>query len=167
MLEELRTSGICGDNQSANTALAEMERLFSYLDAYGILDSFSFDLSLARGLDYYTGVIGEAVLTEGENLGSIAGGGRYDKLVGIFGSQDIPAIGFSLGIERIFSILQAKLGKQVRACSTEVFVASIDKNLLVERMKILKELRAVGIAVRMQQHQQHQQQQAAALGLRV
>jgi histidyl-tRNA synthetase len=67
MLAELRSSNLCGDNASANIAMNEMELLFSYLDAYGILDNFSFDLSLARGLDYYTGVIGEVVLI-GEGL---------------------------------------------------------------------------------------------------
>jgi len=66
-----------------------------------------FDLSLARGLEYYTGMIFEAVL-EGAQVGSISGGGRYDNLVGMFGTKQIPAVGGSIGVERIFSILEEK-----------------------------------------------------------
>ena len=62
-----------------------MGRLFSYLKAFEKVDKVSFDLSLARGLDYYTGVIYEIVLTDKKNeLGSISGGGRYDNLIGMF-----------------------------------------------------------------------------------
>lgn len=84
-----------------------------------------FDLSLARGLDYYTGIIYEAVLTqagvapataeaangeEGVSVGSVAGGGRYDGLVGMFDpkGRKVPCVGVSIGIERIFSIMEQK-----------------------------------------------------------
>lgn len=87
-----------------------------------------FDLSLARGLDYYTGVIYEAVLTqagvpplasdsqngasseESAGVGSVAGGGRYDGLVGMFDpkGRKVPCVGVSIGIERIFSIMEQK-----------------------------------------------------------
>ena len=70
-----------------------------------------FDFSLARGLDYYTGLIYEAVLT-GSDRGSIAGGGRYDGLVGMFSGKNIPAVGVSIGIERIFAILERKAEEQ-------------------------------------------------------
>jgi histidyl-tRNA synthetase len=85
-----------------------MELLFTYCDAMGCLDNILFDFSLARGLDYYTGLIYEAVLTDTDRVGSIAGGGRYDGLVGMFSGKDIPAIGVSIGIERVFSILEEK-----------------------------------------------------------
>ena len=78
-------------------------------------------MSLARGLDYYTGVIYEAVLNpliEGKEdltagVGSIAGGGRYDELVGMFAQKNtkIPCVGFSIGVERVFSILKLKASK--------------------------------------------------------
>lgn len=65
-----------------------MELLFDYLESMNCLDYFSFDFSLARGLDYYTGLIYEAVLTDPNNkVGSIAGGGRYDGLVGMFSGK--------------------------------------------------------------------------------
>ena len=71
-----------------------------------------FDTSLARGLDYYTGMIFEAVIQGGEEsklgLGSIAAGGRYDDLIGRFSQNQIPSAGGSLGIERIFMILEKR-----------------------------------------------------------
>jgi histidyl-tRNA synthetase len=89
----------------------------------GCLDNILFDFSLARGLDYYTGLIYEAVLTDTDRVGSIAGGGRYDKLVGMFSGKDIPAIGVSIGIERVFSILEEKMAQETRATTTQIMVA--------------------------------------------
>lgn len=83
------------------------------------LNHFSFDFSLARGLDYYTGLIYEAVLTDTDKVGSIAGGGRYDGLVGMFSAKNIPAVGVSIGIERIFSILEEKAKEDKTIRSTE------------------------------------------------
>ena len=98
-----------------------MKTFLRYCDLFGCSDFVSFDLSLARGLDYYTGLIYEAVLL-GENVdakgeaiqvGSVAGGGRYDKLVGMFDpkKRDVPCVGVSIGIERLFSIMEAKMAK--------------------------------------------------------
>ena len=136
--------------------------LFEYLGAMNVLDNISFDFSLARGLDYYTGLIYEAVLEKTEesdgidtsskpkatiSLGSIAGGGRYDGLVGMFSGKNIPAVGVSVGIERIFAILEEKARKDpsVRATETQILIAQIGKNLASERLKICSELWANGI----------------------
>lgn len=76
-----------------------MQKLFTYLTAMKRVKKVSFDLSLARGLDYYTGVIYEIVLTDKTTeLGSISGGGRYDNLIGMFCQHQIPAVGGSIGI---------------------------------------------------------------------
>ena len=66
------------------------------------------DISLARGLSYYTGAIFEIVLTNGDFAGSIGGGGRYDGLIGMFGKEQIPACGFSLGLERILVVMEER-----------------------------------------------------------
>lgn len=64
---------------------------------------------MARGLDYYTGLIFEGILLEGNvSIGSIAGGGRYDGLIGMFSKDEIPAVGGSIGIERLFNVLEEK-----------------------------------------------------------
>jgi histidyl-tRNA synthetase len=169
----------------------------------------SFDLSLARGLDYYTGVIYEAVVegsapplaaaeataptpaasnvpksgkkkdkvtaidAEGEpevdestiGVGSIAAGGRYDELVGMFASAassdssskgSIPCVGVSVGVERVFSILMQKerekaaaagLSTKGRKNETEAYVLSVGDGLLIERMQVAKELWDAGIKV--------------------
>lgn len=148
-------------NKSAAAGLNDIKLLLEYLSIYGIMDKTTFDLSLARGLDYYTGVIYEAVLTEtalsneterkkGETVGvgSVAGGGRYDGLVGSFDSKgrSTPCVGVSIGIERIFAILEARSEKDiVRTNETQVYVASPQKNMLSERMKIITELWNSGI----------------------
>lgn len=84
MLNKLRDDKVFGDHKVANETLDEMALLFKYCEAMGCLDNLLFDFSLARGLDYYTGLIYEAIMLEGTQLGSIAGGGRYDTLVGMF-----------------------------------------------------------------------------------
>jgi histidyl-tRNA synthetase len=78
------------------------------------LQYISFDLSLARGLDYYTGVIYEVVLTDGlSQVGSIAAGGRYDTLVGMFSAsgQQTPCVGVSIGVERVFTIIEKQMSE--------------------------------------------------------
>jgi histidyl-tRNA synthetase len=121
--------------------------LFDYLEITGTDKYCTFDLSLARGLDYYTGLIYETVLTDTDKVGSISGGGRYDNLVGMFSGKQIPAVGVSIGIERIFNILEEKYkdSPDIRSVETEVFVAVIGKNLTKERFKVLNELWDNGI----------------------
>lgn len=86
MLEKIKTAKIFDASESGRQGMVEMGLLFEYLEALDCLKNISFDLSLARGLDYYTGMIYEAVL-QGANIGSIGGGGRYDGLVGMFSSK--------------------------------------------------------------------------------
>ncbi|CAH2062900.1 unnamed protein product, partial [Iphiclides podalirius] len=144
-------------SKAAVEGLEGIKLLLSYCDILGIKDKILFDLSLARGLDYYTGVIYEAVLTqsikvgnEELTVGSIAGGGRYDNLVGMFDSKkkQVPCVGVSIGVERIFSVLESKLAAgdiAVRTNEIDVYVASAQKNFLEERMKICAELWNAGI----------------------
>lgn len=132
-------------------ALVELGTLFEFLDDMGALGPIVFDLSLARGLDYYTGVIYEAVL-KGGNVGSIAAGGRYDKLVGMFSGKEVPAVGVSIGIERVFAIMEAQMRAAAAAASgvireteTQVLVASIGSGLQRKRMAIAAKLWAAGV----------------------
>jgi histidyl-tRNA synthetase len=127
--------------------MKEMELLFNYLDALGVSEHILFDFSLARGLDYYTGVIFEAVLTGTDRVGSISGGGRYDGLIGMFSGKNIPSVGGSIGIERIFNILEEKekATGTIRAVETQVLVSSLGKNLTCKRMETLAELWKAGI----------------------
>jgi len=145
--------GRLAESKTAAAALEGMRVFLKYCDLLGVSELVSFDLSLARGLDYYTGVIYEAVLLgdskgkEGVQVGSVAGGGRYDKLVGMFDSKgrEVPCVGVSIGIERLFSIMEAKAAAskgagKVRTSETEVYVAAAQKNLHEERLRICREL---------------------------
>ncbi|KAG2427701.1 hypothetical protein HYH02_014533 [Chlamydomonas schloesseri] len=132
-------------------ALDDLKIFFEMLQAMGRLGPVTLDLSLARGLDYYTGVIYEAVL-QGAQVGSIAAGGRYDRLVGMFSGKDVPAVGVSIGIERVFAIMEAQMreraaaaGKPLRAIETEVLVGSIGSGLQQRRMGLCAELWGAGI----------------------
>jgi histidyl-tRNA synthetase len=160
LVEKLEKDVPLAEVKDAAHGLSGLKVLLQYCEAMGIADSVKFDLSLARGLDYYTGVIFEAILTggmhEGEKIevGSISGGGRYDRLVGMFDAKgkDIPCVGFSIGIERIFSILEnrhKKGGEKVRTVKTDVYVASGQKGLLQDRMKVCTMLWDAGIRAEM------------------
>lgn len=140
-------------------AMDDMEKLFGLVQVMrdGMPQRLSFDISLARGLDYYTGVIFEAVLMDrGINLGSIGAGGRYDNLVGMFKKNSIPCVGCSLGIERIMNLMvkaaeqQAKANSKqgngtIRAACTQVMVVS-QKGCMKERMQLCAELWRSGVA---------------------
>jgi histidyl-tRNA synthetase len=142
-------------NEQVKQGLSDMERLLRYLTAFGVGGGkVKFDLSLARGLDYYTGLIYEAVIelpqekSSETRIGSIAAGGRYDNLVGMYGRRKIPCIGVSFGVDRIFTILkQRHEDRKVRARSVDVFVMAFGgKNgLLEDRMRIAAKLWEAGV----------------------
>ncbi|XP_068999929.1 histidine--tRNA ligase isoform X1 [Embiotoca jacksoni] len=161
----LQDQRMCQSEQAC-AGLTDIKLLFSYLQLFQVTDKVVFDLSLARGLDYYTGVIYEAVLTragvasvsnEGQNgaeesvsVGSVAGGGRYDGLVGMFDpkGRKVPCVGVSIGIERVFSIMEQKAevsAEKVRTTEVQVLIASAQKNLLEERLRLVTELWDAGI----------------------
>ena len=83
---------------------AELKELFGYIDAAGLKCDVELDLTLARGLNYYTGAIFE-VKAKDVQIGSICGGGRYDNLTGIFGMPDVSGVGISFGADRIYDVL--------------------------------------------------------------
>ncbi|OMH85443.1 Histidine-tRNA ligase, mitochondrial [Zancudomyces culisetae] len=153
-------------NKRLKEGLEEMKKFFEYSKVYGTQDRVSFDLSLARGLDYYTGIIYEAVLIDDApvptapknskdeeaqtRIGSVAAGGRYDELVGMFASSSkgkVPCVGISFGIERIFAILMSKYEQsKLRPNHTQVFVMSMSDGLLLERIEIANLLRQNNIS---------------------
>ncbi len=120
----------------------ELEEIISYLKVLGLDSKVKIDLSLARGLDYYTGPVFE--VNGGEGIGSIAGGGRYDGMIGIFSGKQIPAVGISLGIERIMEIIKSK--GLLCGSRTKVFVAAAKDEVRNDVMKIAKGLRDKSIS---------------------
>ncbi|KAH1105675.1 hypothetical protein J1N35_009443 [Gossypium stocksii] len=119
-------------HNASKEALGDLSILFDALYKSRCIDKVVFDLSLARGLDYYTGVIFEAAFKGGVQVGSIGAGGRYDNLIGNFGTKQVPAVGMSLGIERVLTIMEEKAQNQaVRATETQVLVAVLGDKLAV------------------------------------
>jgi len=141
-----------GDHPKGGPAIAELRILFGYLASMGVLPQISLDMSLARGLDYYTGLIYECVLLDNSlGVGSIAAGGRYDNLVGMFSGQTTPCVGVSIGVERVFAIMERLMADGAASLDAtgskmQVLVASVGTGMLEERMRIAKELWAGGIS---------------------
>ncbi len=108
--------------------------------------SLELDITLARGLNYYTGAIFEVAAPEGVQLGSIGGGGRYDDLTGTFGLKDVSGIGISFGLDRIYLVLE-ELGlfSSVELAKPKVLFLNFDAKNHLTQLKALKELRSVGI----------------------
>ncbi|KAL9290094.1 Histidine--tRNA ligase, cytoplasmic [Arabidopsis thaliana] len=143
LLSKLRQEGSeFLDNQSSREALDELSIMFEALKRSKCSERIVFDLSLARGLDYYTGVIFEAVCI-GAEVGSIGAGGRYDNLIGMFGTKQVPAVGMSLGIERVFNIMEELNEKQkqvIRPTETQVLVSIMVDNKLAEAAELVSQL---------------------------
>ena len=121
----------------------ELETLFSLAKTAGIAKWLTIDLGLVRGLDYYTGTIFEIAAESGRNVGSIAGGGRYDKLIGLYSGRDVPAVGISLGFERICEILKEE--KRV-SVSSLVSLAPVNDKVRNKVLLLAKKLRDSNIA---------------------
>ena len=127
--------------------IEELERLFAFIDNASITQSVELDLSLARGLNYYTGAIFEVKAKDFE-IGSICGGGRYDNLTGIFGLPDVSGVGISFGADRIYDVL-AGLNKfpQDATTATDALFANMGEGSLVYALSAISSLREAGIAV--------------------
>lgn len=126
--------------------LEYMQRLFKNLSELNMLDVFELDIKLARGMDYYTGIIYEAVYLDSATMPStIAAGGRYDNMIGKLSNQDnIPAIGLSFGVERIARILEKNF---IYKNTPLVYIATIGgtPEIIAARIKLCSELRQAGI----------------------
>jgi histidyl-tRNA synthetase len=127
------------------TGIAEMETVLGKLAACGADDDVSLDLTLARGLNYYTGTIIEVKATETE-IGSICGGGRYDDLTGIFGLPGVSGVGISFGADRIYDVLLA-LGRfpDHGLQSSQLLFVNFGEKEESYCMKLATELRREGI----------------------
>lgn len=131
-------------------ALESLKVFNKYCTIFKIDHSIQYDLSLARGLDYYDAIIYEVALTNsGTEIGSIAAGGRYDNLVNSLSDAKnfkVPCVGISLGIERVLTLIEKQFtdeGKKLHP--TQCFVASIGPNMIEERLKVLNEFWSAGI----------------------
>ncbi|MBQ5367269.1 MAG: histidine--tRNA ligase [Thermoguttaceae bacterium] len=128
--------------------VAELRQILEAVKAAGVPEQrFVLDVSIARGLDYYTGVIFESFLDELPSLGSVCSGGRYDNLAELYTKQKLPGVGASLGLDRLFAGLE-ELNMIEKVFSTaEVFIPLFDANLSAQYCAVAAQLRKRGIGV--------------------
>jgi histidyl-tRNA synthetase len=135
-----------GDTAEGSAALQDLTELFEYVAEMGVpASNVRFDLSLVRGLSYYTGTIFETVLTESQ-LGSLGGGGRYDQLIGQFTGRDLPCVGISFGLDRIIdALVEQSLLDERQTTNTQALVTLFARSTFAHAFALAQQLRAAGI----------------------
>ncbi len=136
-----------GDHETGAAGADELRQILQFAAATGIGARIRIDPSLARGLSYYTGAIME--ISVPDLAGSLGGGGRYDNLVGMFSKQQVPACGFSLGLERIIVVMTEREmfpANSLRAAA-DVLVTIWDESSAADALALARELRAGGLRV--------------------
>jgi len=136
-----------GTNEKGAKGVDELRSILEYTRASGVAERVKIDPSLARGLSYYTGAIFE--INVKDLAGSLGGGGRYDNLVGMFSGQDVPACGFSLGVERIIFVMTERemFLPQLATTPVDVMVTLWNEDSISESVALAQELRGSGLRV--------------------
>jgi histidyl-tRNA synthetase len=130
-----------GGHDAGALGVEELRQIVEYASAYGVADRVKIDPSLARGLSYYTGAIME--ISVPDLAGSLGGGGRYDNLVGMFSGKDIPACGFSLGLERIVVVMTERgmFPADLERAAADVLVTVWNEESVKDSLAFAAELR--------------------------
>lgn len=141
-----RLREIVGGSETGLKGIEEMQTIFDHVAGLGIDLKIELDLSLARGLNYYTGAIFE-VKADDFQIGSICGGGRYDDLTGIFGMPDTSGVGISFGADRIYDVMVGlDLFPEEVDCSTQVLFVNLGQEEQAVSLRLLKTLRDAGVS---------------------
>lgn len=137
---------LLSSSETGRKGVEELREVIGGVQALGLDAELDFDVSLARGLNYYTGTIIE-VKARDVQIGSITGGGRYDNLTGVFGMPGLSGVGISFGADRIYDVLNTlDLYPAEATASTDVMFVNFGTAEAAASMKMMKELRAAGIA---------------------
>ncbi|MDT7779614.1 MAG: histidyl-tRNA synthetase, partial [Acidobacteriota bacterium] len=130
-----------GDNEAGARGVEEVRKIVEYASASAVADRIKIDPSLARGLSYYTGAIMEISIPD--LAGSLGGGGRYDNLIGMFSGKDIPACGFSLGLERIIVVMTERemFPADLERAAADVLVTVWNEESIKDSLAFASELR--------------------------
>ena len=146
ILNDLKT--MVSGNASGEDGLEKLRTLVTQVRAAGVSEqAVCIDVSIARGLDYYTGTIYETFLTELPTIGSVCSGGRYDNLAGLYTTQKLPGIGASLGLDRLFAAME-NLGKiEKTATPADIFIPFFVAERLGDYLRLAAELRQAGFNV--------------------
>ncbi len=136
-----------GKNETFDLGLDELNTVTRYLSAFGVPEeNFQVDLTIARGLDYYTGTVYETTMTDHPEIGSICSGGRYDDLAGYYTDKKLPGVGISIGLSRLFFVLeeQGYLNDALITAPADVLVLPMTVSL-DEAITLATSLRAQGV----------------------
>lgn len=135
------------DSETGSKGVEELDFIITAIEEIGLRSAqLSIDVTLARGLNYYTGAIFEVAAPEGVKMGSIGGGGRYDDLTGIFGLKDVSGVGISFGLDRIYLVLE-ELGRFPESIdrSLQVLCLNFGEHEALAALKLVTALRREGI----------------------
>ena len=139
--------GYRGRNEVFDTGLTELETVVKYLAAFGVPEeNFAVDLTIARGLDYYTGTVYETTLLDHPEIGSVCSGGRYDNLAEYYTDRQLPGVGISIGLTRLFYVLgeQGMLNPQMPTAPADVLILPMTAEL-TPAIQLATRLRAAGV----------------------
>ncbi|WP_324670920.1 histidine--tRNA ligase [Hymenobacter sp. GOD-10R] len=148
LLAAFVTAGVTPDNEDGYRGLQDLQRVYELLQEFGFdnFQNLDFDVTLARGLSYYTGCIFEVKINN-VNMGSVSGGGRYDNLTGAFGLPGVSGVGFSFGVDRLYDCLEElALFPNNAAVTTQCLLANFDAESERAALPILRQLRQAGIS---------------------
>jgi histidyl-tRNA synthetase len=138
-------------SETFNQGIAELREVLELVRAFGVPEAnYAINLSIARGLDYYTGTVYETTLNDYPQIGSICSGGRYENLAGQYTKSHLPGVGISIGASRLFWQLREAGLIESAESSVEVLVAQMDEVRLPEYLKLASELRRAGINAEVQ-----------------
>lgn len=138
-------SKLLGENEEAKKGIQELHYVLQALKQQGVL--VQIDPTLARGLNYYTGMIFEMKAPEGVTMGSIGGGGRYDDLTGLFEVPGIPGIGISFGVDRIYDVMEElQLFPNTADSGTQLLFFNLGDKEVATAFELMQQLRSAGIA---------------------
>ncbi|MFM8734168.1 MAG: histidine--tRNA ligase [Pirellulales bacterium] len=143
-----RLDALVADSEPGRAGVAALRGIVAGASASGVAaDRVVIDPSIARGLDYYTGIVLESFLDDLPSLGSICSGGRYDNLAGLYTKQPLPGVGASLGIDRLLAGLE-ELGRTTTIeTPADVFLAHFDERHVADYLRIAAAIRAAGMGV--------------------
>lgn len=145
IIKSLKSIGI--ENEEFKQGVFELEEVIKYISAFEVPnDYYEIDLKIARGLDYYTGMVYETFLTEYQSIGSVCSGGRYENLAGYYTKQKLPGVGISIGLTRLFYQLnEAKLLDLSYHTKTKALILPMQDEFIVDAIELTSKLRKQGI----------------------
>ena len=140
--------GYRGRNEVFDLGLDELGTVVRYVSSFGVPEeNFEVDLTIARGLDYYTGTVYETILTDHPEIGSVCSGGRYDDLAGHYTDRQLPGVGISIGVTRLFYVLQEQkmLSEDILTAPADAVVIPMSGEVMAQAVSAATVLRAAGV----------------------